>query len=241
MEQMRIEITCDHGGLLTMKHTINSFWMLPKDIRKTITDSLLLSRDQKVIEAKFDNGLWTVIVRVIGDVRILWKDQIYKDASQYPDELTEFIRSGKMNDQSTWPENTDIINNNWYEVFIYDRNGDILNSGYCDIELPKLTEDKAKAFAIETLASFLKDAFIRKWIGNKYPGPEKMKESISDFFGKRASFCDSKIDDGTTKEDSDDKYVMKDSFELEDRSYIDFFYGDNTKLIGCIEFWEDIP
>ncbi len=224
-----------------MKHTIDSFWVLPEDIRKTITDSLLLSREQKVIEAKFDNGRWTVIVRVDGDVRILWKDQIYKDASQYPDELTEFIRSGKMNDQSTWPENIDVINNNWYEVFIYDRNGDILNSEYCDIELPELTEDEAKAFATETLASFLKEAFNRKWEGNEYPGPEKMKEFISDFFGKKATFCDSKIDDGVTEEDSDDKYVMKDSFELEDGTYIDFFYGDNTKLVGYIEFWEDTP
>lgn len=222
-----------------MKHTIDSFWMLPEDIRKTITNSLLLSSEQKVIEAKFDNGRWTVIVRVIGDVRILWKDQIYKDASQYPDELTEFIRSGKMNDQSTWPENTDIINNNWYEVFIYDRNGDILNSEYCDIELPELTEDEAKAFATETLASFLEEAFNRKWEGNGYPGPEKMKESISDFFGKKATFCDSKIDDGTTEEDSDDKYVMKDSFELEDGTYVDFYYGNNTRIIGYVQFTEN--
>ena len=57
-------------------------------------------------------------------------------------------------------------------------------------------------------------------------------------FCQEARFVDSNIDDGVTEQGSEDTYVMKDCFDLEDGTYIRVYYGDNTRSIGYIEINE---
>lgn len=220
-----------------MKHKFTAFWLMPAEYRQGITDALLLSSGTEIFSAILDKK-WHVFLRVCGDVRILWKDEIYKDVTQFPDELKEFIRTKNIFVDSI-PEDSAVLNNNWYELFIYDDENNCVKSDVCDIDIQELTEEEAKEFIKDELDSYIKQAFIDRWDGNEYPGPDDLAAEMKKHFCQEASFVDSNIDEGVTDElDSEDNYVMKDCFELEDGTDIRVYYGNNTRLIVYIEITE---
>ena len=219
-----------------MKHEFTAFWLKPEAERQGISDSLLLSSGTEIFSAILDEK-WHVFLRVCGDVRILWKDQIYKDVSQFPDELKEFIRTKNIFVDSL-PEDSSVINNNWYELFIYDNDCNCLKSDVCDIGIQELTEEDVKEFIKDELDGYIKQAFIDRWDGDEYPGPDDLAAEMKKHFCQEARFVDSNIDDGVTEQGSEDTYVMKDCFDLEDGTYIRVYYGDNTRSIGYIEINE---
>lgn len=63
------------------------------------------------------------------------------------------------------------------------------------------------------------------------------EESLS-IYGK-VHFCDEKIDDGIDDEDSEDEYLMMQSYYLvtsdDNTHYIRIYFGDNTRIISYIQ------
>ena len=91
---------------------IEEFYFLEKPLRRGITDSLLLDSATEVLYGRV--GDTTVSVRVCGDVRIHWKDQVYKTPSGFPDDLVQAIRDHEL---CECPD-VSVDMSNWYEVFV---------------------------------------------------------------------------------------------------------------------------
>lgn len=76
-------------------------------------------------------------------------------------------------------------------------------------------------------------------IGSEYRGTLETEELLSNIIGKEIKCYDSHIDDGADDE-SEDTYVMVDSFESVDGSInIRIYYGDCTGEIGYVSVDED--
>ena len=81
-----------------------------------LKNSMLLDSGQEVIALKYKG--YDISVRVCGDVRVTYKDNLYKASSQMPEELLE-----KFRDSSAYEDpDVTIIDNNWFEAFI-DKDG----------------------------------------------------------------------------------------------------------------------
>ena len=129
------------------KHTITKFWLKPESQRKGITDSLLLESGVEIFSAVVD-GKYDVFLRTCGDVRIVWKDVSYRNRASFPDDLVEGIRNHNFYHS---PDAYGDMNN-WYEIFVYDKNNNLLHSDVYDIDIDTLTEDDAKGCVLDTVA-----------------------------------------------------------------------------------------
>lgn len=70
-----------------------------------------------------------------------------------------------------------------------------------------------------------------------YDGVTDTEEILTEIVGKNVSMYDSKIDDGAD-DDEDDNYVMCDCFSTDDDSItIRIYYGDETRVIGCVDVY----
>ena len=69
----------------------------------------------------------------------------------------------------------------------------------------------------------------------EYTNDDDIAKRLSAIVGHQARHCDTKIDDGVTDEDCEDKYVMESSFTFKgiDLS-VDMYYGDIKKVIETI-------
>lgn len=130
----------------TSKDTFSAFWMMPKAVRKDITDSMLLDSGTEVISANI--GGYDIFVRVCGDVRVIFNDDIYKTPSQFPDELAELFRAHKADHDPR----VEIGLNNWYEIFVYDGKNNCILTDVVDIDLHDMSPKDAKALVLDTLA-----------------------------------------------------------------------------------------
>ena len=75
-------------------------------------------------------GTLVATLEIRGDVRVYYKDETYKCASQMPDELIKMFHDG------TTDENKDvsIVDNNWPEVFLWTKEGnELIWTGYSDV------------------------------------------------------------------------------------------------------------
>lgn len=134
------------------KDDVKEFFFIPEEHRKYITDSLLLDSDQVVLSGTVDDVRVTVIV--CGEVRIGWKGQIYKYASQFPDDLTEAIRNHTFRVGGDEDDENFIGNNNWYEVRVW-KNKKLLHEDYVDMDINDMTDDDAKNFVIDVAGEYL--------------------------------------------------------------------------------------
>ena len=212
---------------------ITKFWMLPGVDRAGVTDSLLLPSGTEVISANIENQ-YEVFVRVCGDVKILWKDCLYKDVSQFPEDLVEFIRKGNPFTEKM-PADSEIQMNNWYEIFVYNETNTCLLSEPVDLDLPSLTEKQARELVLSTLKTAMLNEWADDWTGGVYPGIEDIRLSLRNRFLQEVECYDSCISDGIDDEESSDEYVMQDCFSLEDGTLIRVFYGNVTRVIGHID------
>jgi hypothetical protein len=67
---------------------------------------------------------------------------------------------------------------------------------------------------------------------------ETILDTQQEGFGKDYRFVDEKIDDGS--DDEEDPYVMMRSYDFyvegeEDERHTRFYYGNNTRKIGCVD------
>lgn len=63
---------------------------------------------------------------------------------------------------------------------------------------------------------------------------ERVKQTLEKVVGKPAKWVDSKIDDGTDDDETEDEYIMMDSFDCGEL-YIRVFYGNNSFEITYVD------
>lgn len=134
--------------------TVSHFWIIPRKERKKITDSLLLDSGQEVLEGTY-KGIKVAVV-VCGDVRLEWKGQTYKSASQYPEDLEKALRNHKFEKLGGY-----ISANNWYELRVCkDKQSlnevDVFN-GDClvEMDLNRMSDKEAKEFIMEQALPYI--------------------------------------------------------------------------------------
>lgn len=113
--------------------------LISSKIRKKATTSLLLSEGLEVASGKTNEFSFAITVQ--GSVRVAWHGQIYKDVSQFPDNLVKALETGTAKGQRGF----DAIEENWYEVSFYDTTGKtLINSYLIDIDLSVLDTELLK-------------------------------------------------------------------------------------------------
>lgn len=93
---------------MKLSYTIN-----PNIDFNELHDSMQLESGQTLATLNIDK--YTIEIRVCGDVRVHYKDELYKTPAQFPDELLELFKNGKAYDNP----DVNIGMNNWFESFIY--------------------------------------------------------------------------------------------------------------------------
>ena len=101
-----------------------------------IMDSMQLDSNQTIAHMKVDDVDLTLEIR--GDVRVQWnpepngpyeKGQVYKNASDFPEELLKVFAEHK--DVSIM-RNINVVDNNWFEIFV-EKHGETIDSIVADI------------------------------------------------------------------------------------------------------------
>lgn len=100
-----------------------------------VADSLLIESGTVIAELQLVNESCSrCSIETKGEIRILWKDEIYTTPFSYPDDLIESIKSGDVYTDS----NCYVDLNNWFEIF-YEVNGKE-DSDVLDVEFHKPQE-----------------------------------------------------------------------------------------------------
>lgn len=70
-------------------------------------------------------------IEVVGEVRVIFDDTIYKSPARFPEELARAFRDGTAYNDPRIA----VANNNWFEVFVYDcgRPSPSVWTGYSDV------------------------------------------------------------------------------------------------------------
>lgn len=97
-----------------------------------INDSMELDSGQTI--ATLVEGNMMAELRVVGDVRVLYKGEIYKHASSMPEDLIRIFHEGKAS-EAEQKGLLEIGCNNWFESFIYMKNakGQRVWTGWSDV------------------------------------------------------------------------------------------------------------
>lgn len=89
-----------------------------------------------------------------------------------------------------------------------------------------------KEFDFDSVYDQIKDEFEH----TEYTNDDDIAKRLSAIVGYQARHCDTKIDDGITDEDCEDKYVIKSSFAFDGNNLsVNMYYGDVTKVIAYID------
>ena len=123
---------------------ITFIYYLEEQRRKGITNSLLLPSGT-LIAGIFVNEFNAYII-VHGAVRIIYKDEVYKDISQFPEELVDIIRNGNLGENA----DTYLDMCNWYELVVLKGAREL----YCDvvdIDISTMTETDMQNFLLDSI------------------------------------------------------------------------------------------
>ena len=105
--------------------------------------------------ARLEKGKYVVTLEVKGDVRVLYKDEIYKTPCRFPEELAKMFHDG-----TAWGNpKIEIAYNNWGEIFISEKKGNVIKwTGISDVvdDFP-FTEERARQDLEEYLDQYIKD------------------------------------------------------------------------------------
>lgn len=88
-----------------------------------IKDSMQLDSDQEVcsITVEYKNKKIEARVLVVGEVKVIYNDDMYKASSQFPQELLDYF-AGKRPELE---DEVEVENNNWFELIV----NDVLDNG----------------------------------------------------------------------------------------------------------------
>ena len=128
---------------------VENLYLLPQPERGTITDSLLLPSGVEVLSGRIRNITVSIVTQ--GHVNISWKEENYRLRQDFPDDLVEVIRAGKLGEHP----DAEVLENNWYEMIVY-VDGKVVHSDVIDMDLNDETPFTAKAFIRDTANDFLK-------------------------------------------------------------------------------------
>ena len=115
-------------------------------------DSLLFNHGDIIASLSSSNGI-LVQIGVVGDVRILYKDNVYRYPDNYPDEITKALKDGTFG-QMEYDGIVETINNNWFEVFVF-KNNEPVNSDVWEMVLDTISEDKLR----ESLIDYINESY----------------------------------------------------------------------------------
>ena len=96
---------------------------------KQINDSMELDSGTTIATltiTRDDNSSFKIYLEVRGEVRVRYKGSIYTCASQMPEPLLKLFHAGCLRD-------VEVIDNNWFEVFLEDSEG-VIGSDFVDAE-----------------------------------------------------------------------------------------------------------
>ena len=106
-----------------------------------MTDSMCFDSGLVALKAELIDGdnQYNISVIAEGDVRVFYKDNCYRCASQMPDELLDKFESGAINDDPDYYCDM----NNWWEVEVY-KNGDYIDwaGGFMDFCPADFTDEE---------------------------------------------------------------------------------------------------
>ncbi len=112
---------------------------------KDCKDSMLFSSDDGQI-AYIERGNKAVSLDVRGEVRVIYKDEVYKDITQFPQELVDIIKAGKLWDN----EDVFVDMNNWFE-FMLIKDGQTYDGIVCEKNLNEMTNGELMDYMVEIL------------------------------------------------------------------------------------------
>lgn len=78
-----------------------------------INTSMELDSGQEL--ARLYDGDLCATLEVVGDVRVIYKDEIYKTPSRFPEDLMKLFHDGKANSE----HGVEIAFNNWFELYVW--------------------------------------------------------------------------------------------------------------------------
>lgn len=138
-----IKLKSKNGGIYTQYEDM-----------KPIKDSMQFDSDTEICEYTPADKKVKITIEVRGEVGITYNDEVYKKPSEFPQEVKEIIQNGDL-----W--NTDEVyvgNNNWFELFFWDEEGNFLDSDVVDIE--GMSPEELCDYCEEVLINFRKDRGI---------------------------------------------------------------------------------
>ena len=115
-------------------------------------DSLLFNHGDIIASLSSSNGI-LVQIGVVGDVRIVYKGDVYRYPDNYPDEITKALKDGTFSQMES-DGTVEVINNNWFEVFV-SKNDQPINSDVWEMVLDTISEDKLK----ESLIDYINESY----------------------------------------------------------------------------------
>ena len=96
-----------------MEKEIKNIWINPD--WKTMGDSMCFDSGTNFLSATVssESGDVDILIQARGSVKVYYKDEMFKCASQMPQELID-----KFKDDSAWDDDDcEIIDSNWWELF----------------------------------------------------------------------------------------------------------------------------
>ena len=124
--------------------------------------------DSEQTICSLEDGDYEVTVEVRGEVNVTYKGENYRRPSEFPDELKERIANNPNVWDITAPSgegvddgsNLYVGSNNWFELFIWDKDHNCLSYDCVDVE--GYTYYQLKALCVEALKDYLKDNNLLK-------------------------------------------------------------------------------
>jgi hypothetical protein len=104
---------------------MNSFTFKQHIDMTNINSSLELNSDTVIADIAFENGN-AIELKILGDVRVEYKGDIYKEPASFPADLMDKIKQNLDDDALI------IWDQNWFELIYKDANGNYLDRDYDD-------------------------------------------------------------------------------------------------------------
>lgn len=121
-------------------------------------DSMLFDSGTDIVSLEDKNQEYCLRVTVLGETCIRFKDQIYRFASDFPQELVDMIESGEIYSESNTA--AEVLSSNWYSAgFFY--NGAFIDDIIYDRNISELLEveliEDLRSIAVEFINIYKED------------------------------------------------------------------------------------
>lgn len=155
VEGEMIHMEDEHGVWVQQNDQPKEGFICYKDL-SDIPDSMLIDSDTVIAEYIDPDNDLRVSLEVRGEVRVVFQGDVYCYPSEFPEELKDYIKENKgiYELPEQFPDSY-ISDNNWFELFIMDKNGQYITSDVVDCE--NQTPEEIKDMMKETLDDYLRD------------------------------------------------------------------------------------